>query len=99
MKIVVLGAGTAGLIAALMLREKYPLYPIAVVKSGEIGIVGVGEGSTEHWARFMEYIGLSIEDVVFNTRATVKIGILFKDWNLGEEYIHSIHQNTVLRRA
>ena len=93
MKIVVLGAGTAGLIAALMLREKYPLYPIAVVKSGEIGIVGVGEGSTEHWARFMEYIGLSIEDVVFNTRATVKIGILFKDWNLGEEYIHSIHQN------
>ena len=99
MKIVVLGAGTAGLIAALMLREKYPLYPIAVVKSGEIGIVGVGEGSTEHWARFMDYIGLSIEDIIFNTRATVKIGILFKEWNKGEEYIHSIHQNPFSKHA
>lgn len=99
MKIVVLGAGTAGLVAALMLREKYPLYPIAVVKSGEIGIVGVGEGSTEHWARFMDYIGISVEEIIFNTRATVKIGILFKDWNLGDEYVHSIHRDPFSKHA
>jgi tryptophan halogenase len=99
MKIIVLGAGTAGLVAALMLREKYPLCPIAVVKSGEIGIIGVGEGSTEHWVKFMDYIGLSVEEVVFNTRATIKIGILFKDWNVGEEYIHSIHQNPFSKHA
>lgn len=91
MKIVVLGAGTAGLVAALMLREKYPFCTITVIKSGDIGIVGVGEGSTEHWARFMDFIGLSIEEVIFNTRATIKIGILFKDWVAqGSEYVHSI---------
>ncbi len=50
MKIVVLGAGTAGLITALMLREKFPTYSITIIKSDSIGIVGVGEGSTEHWA-------------------------------------------------
>jgi tryptophan halogenase len=92
MKIAVLGAGTAGLIAALILREKYPLYPITVVKSGEIGIIGVGEGSTEHWTKFTNYIGITVEDVVYNTRATFKSGILFKDWNLNEEYIHSIFE-------
>lgn len=91
MKICVLGAGTAGLVTALMLREKYPFRSITVVKSGDIGIVGVGEGSTEHWARFMDYIGLSIEEVVFNTRATIKTGILFKDWSSkGSEYVHSL---------
>ena len=36
MNIVVLGAGTAGLVTALMLREKFPLYNITIVKSGDI---------------------------------------------------------------
>ena len=90
MNIVILGGGTAGLITALMLREKYPAYPITIIKSDAIGIVGVGEGSTEHWAWFMDYVGIDNLELLHETRATVKIGILFKDWHSGPDYVHSI---------
>jgi hypothetical protein len=90
MKVVVLGAGTAGLITALILREKYPTYPITIIKSDTIGIVGVGEGSTEHWAWFMDYVGINNLELLYETKATVKIGILFKDWHSGPDYVHSI---------
>jgi flavin-dependent dehydrogenase len=90
MNIVVLGAGTAGLVTALMLREKFPLYNITIVKSGDIGIVGVGEGSTEHWSEFMNFVGINLSELIRETKATVKIGILFKDWIPGKQYVHSI---------
>lgn len=87
---VILGAGTAGLLAAIMMREKFPHSKIVIVKSSELGIVGVGEGSTEHFAQFLGFVGINHLDVIFNTKATIKIGILFKDWNLGTEYGHSV---------
>ena len=87
---VILGAGTAGLLAAIMMREKFPHSKIKIVKSNEIGIVGVGEGSTEHFAQFLYFTGINHLDVIYNTKATIKIGILFKDWNLGTEYGHSV---------
>jgi tryptophan halogenase len=90
MKVVILGAGTAGVVTALILREKYPTYDITVVKSGEIGIIGVGEGSTEHWADLMRFIGIDLSELFTRTKATVKIGILFKDWIPGKQYVHSI---------
>ena len=95
MNIVVLGAGTAGLITALMLREKYPTFNITIVKSGEIGIIGVGEGSTEHWIDFMNFVGISFSEVIAETKATVKIGILFKDWIPGKQYVHSLSHGDI----
>ncbi len=95
MEIVILGAGTAGLIAALIIREKYPHHKITIVKSSEIGIIGVGEGSTEHWNTFMKFVGISNIDLIKNTSATVKIGILFKNWNLNSEYVHSVCCNSL----
>lgn len=47
------GSGTAGLIAAIYLRKAFPNSLITIVSSTEIGIIGVGEGSTEHWRSFM----------------------------------------------
>lgn len=89
--IIILGGGTAGLITALMTREKYPHTTINIIKSNEIGIVGVGEGSTEHWHVFMKYINLNEYKLIANTDATVKIGILFSNWNGdGKDYVHSV---------
>ena len=51
--IVVVGAGTAGLTSALMLRAYFPTYKITVIGSSKIGIIGVGEGSTEHFHFFV----------------------------------------------
>lgn len=93
---VILGAGTAGLLSAIMMREKFPHSIIKIVKSNELGIVGVGEGSTEHFSEFLQFIGVNHVDVVYNTKATIKIGILFKDWNLGKEYAHSVGSESQL---
>lgn len=44
--IVVLGGGTAGFLAALALRAKMPDLPVRLIRSKDIGIIGVGEGTT-----------------------------------------------------
>lgn len=88
--VAILGAGTAGLITALHLREKYPDASICIIKSKDIGIIGVGEGSTEHWDDFMRFVGINHLELIVETDATIKIGILFNDWNLGTSYVHSV---------
>ena len=90
--VIVVGAGTAGLISALMLHEKYPHLSIQIIKSDKIGIVGVGEGSTEHWRTFMEFCGINQRELIYKTKATIKLGIVFKDWNLGETFAHSLSE-------
>ena len=45
-KILIVGGGTAGLISALILKNRFSNLEIDVVKSDNIGIIVVGEGST-----------------------------------------------------
>jgi len=87
----VVGAGTAGLISALLLRRAFPLSPIDVVYSDDIGIVGVGEGSTEHWSTLMKIMGWSPFQLIQQTDATHKVGIRFEGWTKHTpSYFHSI---------
>ena len=44
--VLVLGAGTAGLMAAAALKRKLPELAITVLQSSDIPIIGVGEGTT-----------------------------------------------------
>jgi tryptophan 7-halogenase len=91
--IVVLGGGTAGLITALTVSEKLTSSNITIIASDDIGIIGVGEGSTEHWLNWIQYVNIPFEDVYREAGATVKIGIYFKDWcGPGHRYVHSIDQ-------
>ena len=90
MKINILGAGTAGLVTALILKTKFSNYKINIIKSDDIGIVGVGEGSTEHWAEFMNYVGIKFEDLIKETGATLKSGIMFEGWTK-EPFLHSVN--------
>jgi tryptophan halogenase len=56
-----------------------------------IGIVGVGEGSTEHWKQFTNLCDINTEDMIVNTDATHKYGILFENWNKSiPKYFHSV---------
>ena len=73
----ILGGGTSGLVSALMMRQAYPNLKITMIESSQIGIIGVGEGSTEHWKKFMTHVGISLPDLVRETGATFKIGIKF----------------------
>ena len=91
-KITIVGGGTAGLAGALILKQKFPKKDITIIKSDKIGIVGVGEGSTEHWEDFMTAARLDVVEMFKETDATIKLGIYFKDWTR-EPYYHNINHH------
>ncbi len=87
----VVGGGTSGMVAALMMRQAYPNLKITVIESKQIGIIGVGEGSTEHWAKFINHVNISVFDLMRETGATFKVGIKFNNWHGdGTHYFHSL---------
>lgn len=87
-KILVVGGGSAGLITALILKTRLDV-DIDVVHSKNIGIVGVGEGSTEHFRTFMEFVGIDHYDIIRNCDATYKAGIMFENWT-ENPYLHNV---------
>lgn len=85
----IVGGGTAGFVAALILKTRFPHITVEVIRSKKIGIIGVGEGSTEHWNEFMKYINIPFQAVIRHCDATFKCGIMFKGWG-DRDYMHSI---------
>jgi tryptophan halogenase len=76
--IVVLGGGSAGLLSALALKTQLPDLEVTVIRSKEIGIIGVGEGSTVSLTRFLhEYVRVEYADFYAVARPTWKLGLKF----------------------
>ena len=93
MKIVIVGGGTAGWLAAFMLSKLQPNHSYTVIDSSKVGIVGVGESTTGHFRDIIAdpFFGTSEEEFIKETDATLKLGIYFKDWkNLGENFYNPI---------
>jgi tryptophan halogenase len=88
MKILVLGGGTAGLISGLILK-KFLNAQVDVVYSKDIGIIGVGEGSTEHFKAFLKFMGIDKNELIKKTNATYKAGTMFQDWTK-KPYLHTV---------
>ena len=88
-KITIVGGGTAGYVSALILKTRYPMYDVSIIKSDKIGIIGVGEGSTEHWKDFIDFVGIDFKDLIKETDATYKGGIMFEGWTK-DNYAHNI---------
>jgi hypothetical protein len=81
-RFVILGGGTAGwMAAALLVRAFGESAEIVVVESPEIGIVGVGEGSTPQLQAFFRTLGLAEEAWMPVANATYKTGISFIGWS------------------
>lgn len=100
MKIVIVGGGTAGWINAchairwVKTRTKKKI-EIVVVDSSKIPIIGAGEGSTGILTDWIENnltdLGGNEVDFLMNTKATIKLGIHFKDWDgVGTSYLSPI---------
>lgn len=87
--ICVVGGGTAGFVAALILKKAYPSISIQIIESSKIGTIGVGEGSTEHWKEFMDYMGFNKAEMLTKSDATFKAGIMFKDWSKND-YLQTV---------
>jgi flavin-dependent dehydrogenase len=86
--IAIIGGGSAGLIAATVLRRRLNI-KVDVIHSKNIGIIGVGEGSTEHFKEYMEFMNISQYDIIKYCDATYKSGIMFDGWG-DKPYLHSI---------
>lgn len=77
-KVIVLGAGTAGLMAALALKRKIPQLHVRVVRSPDIGVIGVGESTTPRFPHFLfEYLGIKRKQFYALANPTWKTGIHF----------------------
>ncbi|MEQ1859286.1 MAG: FAD-dependent oxidoreductase [Chthoniobacteraceae bacterium] len=76
--LLILGAGSAGLIAALSLKRKIPQLDIRVVRSPELGVIGVGEGTTPNFPRHLfEFLGINRKRFYELAEPTWKLGIRF----------------------
>mgnify|MGYP001264511529 FL=1 len=88
--IAIVGGGTAGFVSALILKKTYPDLRIDIIRSTKIGTIGVGEGSTEHWSVFMDYVGIQTAELINECDSTFKTGIMFEDWAT-KPYLQSVH--------
>lgn len=84
--ILVLGSGSAALNAAISLKRRLPQRVVKVVRSAEIGVIGVGEGTTPQYPRHLfDYLGISQKGFYEMARPTWKIGTRFL-WGPREQF-------------
>ena len=87
--IVVLGGGSAGFMAAITLKRKLPNLKVRVVRSPDIGVIGVGEGTTVAFPRhFFEYLKLKPQQFYAEADPTWKLGIKFL-WGPRKEFYYT----------
>ena len=91
--IVVLGGGSAGWITACLLHHRWADRggKVTVVESPDIGIIGVGEGSTPQLKAMFDHLGIAEAEWMAACDATYKLGIRFSGWSERagfESYFH-----------
>ena len=113
-RFLILGGGTAGWMAALLLNRAFPDANVSLIESSSIGTIGVGEGSTPALKSFLAAVGIPEHSWMPACEATYKSGIEFRDWSTApgfESYFHpflthfdrdhikALNFNALLRRS
>src|SRR3954469_11342969 len=79
----IVGGGTAGWMTALLLAHSSygPRLRVSVIESPQVGIIGVGEGSTPWLRGFFERVDIEEAEWMPACSATYKNGVTFKGWS------------------
>jgi glycine/D-amino acid oxidase-like deaminating enzyme len=90
-RFVIVGGGTAGWLAALMIQDAVKQQKlnatVTVVESSKIPTIGVGEGTTAVFRQMLKHFGFDEFEFLRETEATIKFGIRHKDWRrVGHSY-------------
>jgi tryptophan halogenase len=73
-----LGAGSAGLLAALTIKRALPQSNVRVVRSPEIGVIGVGESTTPNVpSHLFTFLGVNRKRFYALAEPTWKVGVHF----------------------
>lgn len=96
-KILIVGGGTAGWMAANLLANRWKDIEVVLLESPDIGIIGVGEGSTPHLKLFFDGVGIEESEWMPRCNGTYKNGISFVNWSSNpgfEAYFHPFPAQT-----
>ncbi len=89
-KVVIVGGGTAGWMAAAVLSHQFrDLLEITLVESEQIGTIGVGESTIPPIRRLHQLLQIDEREFMQATSASFKLSISFEDWlRPGRQFFH-----------
>lgn len=81
--VLILGGGSAGWMAAALIHKRWGASgtKVTLIESSDIGIIGVGEGSTPQLKAFFDTLGIDEREWMPRCNATYKAGIEFAGWS------------------
>ncbi len=81
MKIVIVGGGSAGWMTAATLVKAYPEWDITLYEDERTPTVGVGESTTQFFAKWIHFLDVKDEEWMPACDATYKISVRFCDFH------------------
>ncbi|NBP03479.1 MAG: hypothetical protein EBU90_25990 [Proteobacteria bacterium] len=94
--IAVVGAGSAGWMTALFIKQIFPSCNVTVIGSKELGILGAGEGTVPSFKVFLDFIKIHPYEIYKNCKSTAKLGIKFVNWKGdGDAYYHAFSNKNI----
>lgn len=87
--VIIVGAGSAGWLTALVLNTYCPFLNIKLVRPRGGSPIGVGESTQADLLRLLRAAGINVQAFYKACDARMKCGIFYRDWNaVGENYWH-----------
>lgn len=87
-KFLIVGGGTAGIIAASYLKKYYgPTAKVTLLYDHKKPRIGVGESTTPFIWSYIDYLNIPLEKLLKETNFTIKLGVKLKNW-LGKDDVY-----------